>query len=94
MKLLKNMREEILQRIYTGVALFSAGGTTWFNYWEQYSGAITFLILFLVSLAVKIFTAYQQYRHREERHEIEMQMLLDAAAAARGQNTNTNHETK
>lgn len=42
---------------------------------EKYKGAFGFFILFVLTLAIRIAKAKQEYRHREEEHDLRMKKL-------------------
>lgn len=54
------------------LGISSGGFVTVLNYVEQFQGAITFLILFAVSVTAKSVKAWQEYRHAEEKHRQEL----------------------
>lgn len=60
-------------RMLDGAILGFSTGTTLATYLDQYKGAITFMIFFLVGIAIKVLKARQELRHKEEKHRQELQ---------------------
>lgn len=71
-----------------GILLSNAAAITILDYIERYKGAMSFVILFAVTISVKAIKAWQEYRHTErrtaqelrqdeERHKIELQAATE-----------------
>jgi putative Mn2+ efflux pump MntP len=58
-----------------GVQLVGSAGTTWLTFVKDWSGAVTFIIMFLVGVVLRIAKFRQTYRHDEEKHDSEMQKI-------------------
>jgi putative Mn2+ efflux pump MntP len=58
-----------------GVQLVGSAGTTWLTFVKDWSGAATFIIMFVVGLILRVAKFKQDYRHDEEEHVIKIEKL-------------------
>ncbi|WP_148270528.1 hypothetical protein [Haliscomenobacter hydrossis] len=67
--------KELEPKLIMAAQLIGSAGTTITAYVDDYIGASTFVIMFLVSLYVKLVRFRQETRHAEDEHQLKIKKL-------------------